>query len=144
MKILPQILKTEKVPYRNKNVKIGLFNKAHEKEARDLYYAQDVIGNYAKANHSQILFQEAEERMNDPHFKDYLHIKIKKSKRTSDLYRREPDEAVIKYENKSSNKPFLRRVYEAVQVLTGDPMMPVEKHSRETYSKLVQSGKISL
>ena len=144
MKILSNILSIKNIPYKNKNVKLGMFDLAHEREAKELYYAQDVIGNYARANHAKISFQEATQRMNDKNFEDYLHIKVNRNTKSAWKGNKSPDEAIIKYDSSLSDKPFLRRVYDAVQTLMGDPIAPIEKHSRDAYLKLVQSGKISL
>ena len=113
MKITPSLFssKSKNVPYRNKNVKLGLFDSVHKKEADELYYAQDVIGNYAKANNSKVQIAEAADYLSSPALGADLFISVEKE---NDIIGKGK---LIKYRD-DSGKPFIKRVYETVQSLT--------------------------
>lgn len=139
MKIIPCFYSLKKA-YKNKNVQIGLFDEAHAKEAKELFYAQDVIGNYLSSKHLKVKFDDAGLFMGYPSCKGDLYIHVDSTKKHAGGKGRIK---IIKYDD-GSEKPFLRRVYETVQSLAGHPESPIKKLTAETYSKLVKSGKISV
>ena len=126
-------------PYENKNVKLHLLDSNHGKYADELYYAQDVIGNYAKANKSEVVFMEGAEMSEVPAFKQalkdslYIGVENRKTKKSSGN--------VIKYVQEDG-KPFLRRVYESLQQMIEGTQPKIEAHKSETVSKLIKSGKM--
>ncbi len=128
-----------KQPYNHKNVNLNLLNIEHKKYANDLYYAQDVIGNYAKANNARVTFMEAADRTDIPEIQksltDFLNIIVEKKKENK-VYNN-----FIKYDSKS-DKPFLRRVYESLQQIIEGKELPIEQMKRDTYNRLVKAGKI--
>ena len=109
-----KIFKPKFIPYKNPNVIIDYSRKLPGNSAQELYYAQDVIGNYAKANNVKVKFFGLELEPNTPILNKLLssNIGIAVSGKSNSL----PKVTYVDY-TKTQNVPFLRQVYKAIEDL---------------------------
>ena len=116
MKIFKSVLKPNFKPYNNPHVKIEYAQQFPGNAVNELYYAQDVIGNYAKEKGAKVRFFNPSELLGET---DSLMIENKLSSRVGIEASRKgtlPRVTTVDY-FKTEKEPFLRQVYRAVENL---------------------------
>lgn len=107
-------------PYKNPNVIIEYTHNLPGKSAEELYYAQDVIGNYAKAKGVKVRFFGAKDKMEAlgaaEKLKELCASRIGVSVYKETKFFPIQKTKTIDYSN-TEKEPFLRQVYKTIENL---------------------------
>ena len=117
-----KIFKPKFKPYNNPNV-IIFKDKLASNVVNELHYAQDVIGNYAKANKAMVEFFPANYNVTHPLGPSSTLLNQGSTTNVGvKLYKGDSPQARIAFVDyaKTEKEPFLRQVYRAVENLVKD------------------------
>ena len=134
--------KSSEIPYRPKNVRIENIDTLPGESAQELFYASDVIGNYAKKHKVSVRFFDAGKLADDSDtispvvehkLSKFVGIDVTKNGKTNGTR--------VAYVS-NDDKPFLRQVYEKIQILTEGKQPRLAKEKAKTMLKLINEGKV--